>query len=468
MKIKFCGAAQTVTGSNHLITTNSGLNILLDCGLFQGKQAYIDQLNANFLFDPKQIDYLILSHAHIDHCGRIPLLVKLGFKGKIFCTPATKDLCEIMLLDTAYIQEKDNEWHNKRRIRRGEEPVPPLYTVKDAERCMKFFVSADYETIHQINEEVSFQFRDAGHILGSASVVVFINDRGKETRIGFTGDIGRWQRPILKDPEVMQDVDYLITESTYGGKSHQKEPDNERELTDLIEQVCIKQGGKIIIPAFSLGRTQEIVYELDKIYHQQKFPRIKVFVDSPLSTNATEIYRNHGECFYQEILTHLKSDPDPFGFGALTYIQDVNESKQLNILREPCIIISASGMAEAGRVVHHIRNNIENERNAILFVGFCAEGTLGSRIRNKPEYVKIFGEEKKIRARIEIMDSFSAHADHDEILQFLKPLNKNKIKKVFLVHGETNAQQALRTAMLAEGYKNINIPEYGESFAIDN
>ncbi len=468
MKIKFCGAAQTVTGSNHLITTDSGLQILLDCGLFQGRQAYIDQLNANFLFDPKQIDYVILSHAHIDHCGRIPLLVKLGFKGKIFCTSATKDLCEIMLLDTAYIQEKDNEWHNERRKRKGEEPIPPLYTVKDAERCLKFFVTADYENIHEINDEVSFQFRDAGHILGSASVAVIIKDRGKETRIGFTGDIGRWQRPILKDPETMQDVDYLITESTYGGKSHQKEPDDQWELLELIERVCMKQGGKIIIPAFSLGRTQEIVYVLDKIYHQRNLPRIKVFVDSPLSTNATEIYRNHEECFDHEIMKHLRSDPDPFGFGGLTYIQDANESKQLNLLREPCIIISASGMAEAGRVVHHIRNNIENERNAILFVGFCAEGTLGSRIRKKPEYVKIFGEEKKIRAQIEIMDSFSAHADHDEILQFLNPLDKKRIKKVFLVHGEQESQQALQNAMLTEGYRNIHIPEYGEVFEIDN
>lgn len=467
MKIKFCGAAKTVTGSNHLITTNSGLNLLLDCGLFQGKQAYIDHMNAQFLYDPKQIDYLILTHAHIDHCGRIPKLVKDGFKGKIFCTPATKDLCEIMLLDTAYIQEKDNEWHNERRKRRGEEPIPPLYTVKDAERCMKFFVSAEYEKIHTINDEVSFQFRDAGHILGSASVVLFIKEYGKETRIGFTGDIGRWDRPILKDPERMQDVDYLITESTYGGKAHQKEPDDQRELSKLIREVCIERGGKIIIPAFSLGRTQEIVYELDKIYHQQSFPRIKVFVDSPLSNNATDIYRSHPECFDEEMISHLQSDPDPFGFGSLTYIQDVNESKLLNSLREPCIIISASGMAEAGRVVHHIRNNIENENNAILFVGYCAEGTLGARIRNKPEYVKIFGEEKKIRARIEIMDSFSAHADHDEIIRFLSPMDKKRIRKLFLVHGEDQAQQALQSALLAEGYASVFIPDYGESFAID-
>lgn len=468
MRIKFCGAAQTVTGSNHLITTNSGTTILLDCGLFQGRQAYIDQMNANFLFDAKQIDYLILSHAHIDHCGRIPFLIKQGFKGKIYCTSATKDLCEIMLLDTAYIQEKDNEWYNERRKRKGLDPIPPLYTVKDAERCLTFFVTAEYETVHRINDEISFQFRDAGHILGSASVVVFIQDRGKETRIGFTGDIGRWDRPILRDPETMTDVDYLITESTYGGRTHQNEPDDERELTELIQQICIEKGGKIIIPAFSLGRTQEIVYVLDKIYHHHKLPRIQVYVDSPLSTNATEIYRGHGECFDEEILKHIRTDPDPFGFGGLTYIQDVNESKALNTLREPCIIISASGMAEAGRVVHHIRNNIENDRNAILFVGFCAEGTLGARIRNKPEYIKIFGEEKKIRARIEIMDSFSAHADHDEILRFLNPLDRKRIKKVFLVHGEQEAQQKLADAMLAQGYSNIHIPNYGEAIDIDS
>lgn len=468
MKIKFCGAAQTVTGSSHLITTNSGVRLLLDCGLFQGKQAYIDRLNADFLFDPKEIDYVILTHAHIDHCGRIPKLVKDGFKGKIFCTPATKDLCEIMLLDTAYIQEKDNEWHNERRLRRGEEPVPPLYTVKDAEHCLHYFISAGYDKVHVINNEISFQFRDAGHILGSASVVVFIKEHGKEMRIGFTGDIGRWDRPILKDPQFMQDVDYLICESTYGGKSHQKVPDDERELQALIRRICIEQGGKIIIPAFSLGRTQEIVYVLNKIYHQQKLPRIKVFVDSPLSYNATEIYKQHPECFDEEILAHLKTDKDPFGFGSLTYIQDVSESKMLNTLREPCIIISASGMAEAGRVVHHIRNNIENEKNAILFVGYCAEGTLGSRIRRKPEYVKIFGEEKKIRAEIHIMDSFSAHADHDEILKFLTPLDRKRIKKVFLVHGEDTSQKALQQAMLVEGFRDVYIPEYGEMVALDS
>ncbi len=468
MRIKFCGAAQTVTGSSHLITTNSGLTILLDCGLFQGKQAYIDQLNAELLFDPKKIDYLILSHAHIDHCGRIPLLVKQGFKGKIFCTSATKDLCEIMLLDTAYIQEKDNEWHNERRKRKGEAPLPPLYNVKDAERCMKFFYTAEYETIHTINDEVSFQFRDAGHILGSASVVVFINDRGKKTTIGFTGDIGRWDRPILKDPETMQDVDYLITESTYGGKSHQKAPDDERELETLIKRVCIAQKGKIIIPAFSVGRTQEIVYMLDKMCTHHQMPRVKVFVDSPLSTNATEIYRNHPECFDDEILKELKSNIDPFGFNGLTYIQDVNESKQLNVLREPCIIISASGMAEAGRVVHHIRNNIENEKNSILFVGYCAENTLGARIRKRPEFVKIFGEEKRVRASIDIMDSFSAHADHDEILRFIHPLDKNRIKKIFIVHGEKESQEALSAALLANGYHSTVIPSLGESVEIDS
>lgn len=468
MKIKFCGAARTVTGSSHLIELNDGYKILLDCGLFQGKRAYVDEWNRSFYFNPAEINCLILSHAHIDHSGRIPKLVKDGFKGKIYCTPATRDLSEIMLLDSGHIQEKDSEYHNKLRAKKNLPPLEPLYKAIDVAAVIPHFFEVDYEKHFEIKPGVSFLFRDNGHILGSASIVLKVNDGGKETSIGFTGDIGRPDRPILKDPITMDEVDYLITESTYGARIHESTPEDLQRFKQIIVDTCVRNQGKIIIPAFSLGRTQEIVYMLDKLKKQNEINHVPVFVDSPLSTNATAVYLKHPECFDNEILNYMKSDSNPFGFNDLTYISEVAQSKALNTSATSSIIISASGMAEAGRIVHHISNNMGNKNNTILIVGYCAEQSLGWKIRNHEEFIKIFGEVKKLNARVEIMDSFSAHGDRNEMFNFLKPLNTQRLKQTFIVHGDyEEAQIPFKDFLLKNNFKNISIPEPGSEVEIN-
>lgn len=469
MQIKFCGAARTVTGSSHLITLDDGYKILLDCGLFQGKQAYIDEFNQQFLFDPKEINCLILSHAHIDHSGRIPKLVKEGFNGAIICTTATHDLSKIMLLDSAHIQEKDTEFHNKRRAKKGLPPLNPLYEAQDAEQALRKFIPINYEEWFPVREGVSALIRDNGHILGSGSVTLKIKrSNGREVSVAFTGDIGRPDRPILKDPAQMNDADYLISESTYGGRLHEKFPDDKDHLYKVVKETCIDRKGKIIIPSFSIGRTQEIVYMLDQLEHQGKLNHIPVFVDSPLSTNATEIYRRHPECFDDEIRNYMAKESNPFGFNNLQYITEVEQSKQLNSLQEPAIIISASGMAEAGRIIHHISNNVENPNNTILIVGYCAEGTLGWRLRTGIKEIKIFGEEKKVKAQIAVMDSFSAHGDQKEMLSFLDNLDRSRLKQTFLVHGEyDDGQLPFKTALEKNNFRNISIPQKGEVITID-
>lgn len=466
MQIKFCGADRTVTGSSHLIILDDGYKILLDCGLFQGKQAYVDEWNTKFEFDPKEIDALILSHAHIDHAGRIPKLVKDGFNGNIYCTPATLDLSNIMLADSGHIQQKDNEFHNKKRKKQGLAEIPPLYEIKDVERAMKLFKQVNYEQWFNIRNDVSFLFRDNGHILGSGSVTLKIISNGKETVIGFTGDIGRPNRPILKNPITMPDCDYLISESTYGNRLHEKFPEDMETFWKVVDETCYQRKGKLLIPAFSVGRTQEIVYMLDQMTKVKQMDRLPVYVDSPLSTNATEIYRSHPECFDDEINKYLLTDSNPFGFNNLTYITDVEQSKALNFDPQPCIIISASGMAEAGRIVHHIYNHIEDEKNTVLFVGYCGERTLGARIRQGMNPIRIFGEEKQVRAHIAIMDSFSAHGDQKEMLDFLNPLDKTRLKKLFLVHGDYDAQLVFKGKLNEMGFTNIEIPEQGNVFEI--
>jgi len=466
MKIKFCGAAQTVTGSAHLITLDSGYSILFDCGLFQGRQAYIDILNQSWHFDPANIDVLILSHAHIDHAGRIPKLCKDGFKGKIYATHASADLAKIMLMDSAHIQEKDSEYHNKKR-KKNEPNIPPLYTIKDAEKSMMHFAPVNYNEWIKINDECQFIYRDAGHILGSANITLNIRRAdGKYTTIGFTGDIGRPERPILRDPQTMSDIDYLICESTYGNRLHEGPPDDEKSFWDVIYKTCYIHKGKVVIPAFSLGRTQEIVYMLDKMHHQHKIARLPIYVDSPLSTNATDIYRKHAECFNEEIKKYLLIDDNPFGFNDLKYIQDVADSKALNESDEPCIIISASGMAEAGRIVHHLRNTIDDSRNTVLIVGYCAEGTLGRRIKDGNNIVKILGGYHTVRAQVAVMDSFSAHGDRDELTHFIKKSTNHKLKHIFLVHGELEAQHLFTTHLKANGFKTISIPTIGEEIIL--
>ena len=462
MHIQFCGAAKTVTGSCHLLTLQNGKKILLDCGLYQGHEDAMETFNQQWFFKPSEIDILLLSHAHIDHSGRIPKLVKDGFKGKIYCTSATRDLCVIMLLDSAHIQESDAE----REKRHRNVNAKPLYTEFDVNKAMKLFRTVEYNTWFTVDQDVRAIFKDAGHILGSASVTVSVNENAKETILGFSGDIGRYDRPILKDPEPMPVCDYLISESTYGGIKHDEGPEDIRKFMQIILDTCVNGKGKLIIPAFSIGRTQEILYRLNILNNEGKLPNIPVYVDSPLAMNATEIFRLHPECMDDDITAFLSKDDNPFGWNNMRYIKSAEQSKQLNYSNEACMIISASGMAEAGRVKHHIFHQIGKPENTILIVGYCAEGTLGEQLVKKPDTVKIFGEELKVRARIEVISSMSAHGDEPEMLRFHSAQDKQKLQKLFLVHGEPKRQEAFKTSLSTNGYKNIEIPALGATYEL--
>ena len=468
MKIKFCGAAQTVTGSSHLVTTGDGVKILLDCGLYQGRDPDFDDFNQEWSFDPTDIDVLVLSHSHIDHAGRIPKLVRDGFQGNIISTSATLDLCSIMLLDSGFIQEKDNEWVNKKRLRKGLPAMQPLYTVEDAQQAMKQFVGIGYGRWFNIAQNVEVQFNDAGHILGSANITLKIKQKdGGYKHVGFTGDIGRPDRPILRDPQPMPPCDYLLCESTYGGQEHQGMPSDEADLLRIVKETCVEKRGKLIIPAFSVGRTQEIVYMMDRLETAGKLPSVPVYVDSPLAVDATDIFAMHPECYDADILEYMRTDPNPFGFRKLNYVKKVEESKAINDSKEPCVIISASGMMQAGRVKHHINNNIENKNNTILVVGFCAANTLGRRISDGADEVKIFGKLKKLNADVVTMGSFSAHGDQQEMLDFLQCQEKSKLKRIFLVHGEIDRQRLFKKAILADGFKKVEIPEFDQEFELE-
>lgn len=467
MKIKFCGAARTVTGSSHLLTLDDGFKILMDCGLYQGHADDYDDFNKEWEFDPATLDVVILSHAHIDHSGRLPKLVNDGFKGQIICTHATRDLCAIMLLDSAYIQERDADYENRRAYRKGKPKVEPLYKVEDIPNAMRHFIAIDYDKPFKIREDIELRFLDAGHILGSATVnfTVDVPHRGK-VNIGFTGDIGRPMRPILNDPVPMIPADYLISESTYGGRFHDHALHESERLLEIIKKTCLDNKGKLIIPSFSVGRTQEIVYILDKLESAGRLPKIPVYVDSPLAVNATEVFRAHPECFDADLHRYLLHDPNPFGFNGLTYIRKVEESKRLNNSKEPAIIISASGMAQAGRIKHHLYNNIENPKNTVLMVGYCAPQTIGGRLRAGKKTIRMFGEEKMVKARVEIMDSFSAHGDHNEMLAFLDNQDRNKLKKMFLVHGDIERQKEFALALKEKGFSKIEIPVLGQVYKI--
>src|SRR5687768_3179787 len=410
MNIRFCGAAREVTGSSHLITLDSGYKILLDCGLFQGSFADDIVANNHLFFFPKNIDCIVLSHAHMDHAGRLPKLIRDGFTGQIHATHATRSLCSIMLLDSAIIQEKDAEFYNRKNEnkhnRKTFEPRIPLYDTKDVDRTMEVFLGYPYDQWNRICKGVKVMFRDSGHILGSASVTLEIEENGKKTVVGFTGDIGRPNRPILRDPVPMPECDYLICESTYGDKKHESLPQEIDRFLDIIKKTCIDKRGKLIIPAFSIGRTQEIVYMLDQAHAANRLPPIKVYVDSPLAVNATTVYGSHPECFDNELNKYLLTDKNPFGFNDLIYIREVEQSKALNNSDEPCIIISSAGMMNAGRVKHHLFNNIEDKRNTFLIVGYCSPETPGGQLRNGAQGLKIFGEYKQVKADVEIMDSF--------------------------------------------------------------
>ena len=467
MKIKFIGAAREVTGSKHLIITDEGKKILLDCGMFQGKGMETDALNRNLNFNPEEINHLILSHGHIDHTGLIPYMYKLGFRGSIICTNATADLCAVMLSDSAHIQELDMKWYNKKLLKQGKRPEEPIYTIEDAEECMKLFIGIGYDRRFNINDKINVKFTHSGHMLGSAVVNLEITENGQKKRLAFTGDIGRPHNRILHAPAAFPQCDYLLAESTYGNRLHPAEKESEEDLFRIVEETCIRKGGKLIIPAFSIERTQEIVFVLNNLYNEGRLPRIQVYVDSPLSVNATEVFRRHPECMNQEVKTVMRTDPDPFGFNSLHYIKNVEESKALNDSDEPCIIISSSGMAEAGRVKHHIANNISNWRNTILMVGYCSPTSLGARIQEPGlRHISIFGEIHEVNAHIAKIEAFSGHGDYSEMINFLNCQDKETIRQLFLVHGEYEVQQFYKEQLESNGFRNIEIPAAGDEFEL--
>lgn len=466
MNIQFFGAARTVTGSKHLITTEKGTKILLDCGLFQGIQT--DELNEQFGFKPSDIDYLILSHAHIDHSGLIPRLVKQGFNGPIYCTAATADLCRVMLLDSAHIQEKDLERINRRREKQGRPLLDELYNTEDAVHALSLFKTVQYGQTFYLgaDNEVAVLLTDAAHLLGSAAVHLTIPDAGTFKQVTFTGDIGRPEDRILRKPDIFPQADYIICESTYGDRLHEKQTDMQGHLLEIVHQTCVVRRGKLIIPAFAIDRTQELIYALDQLSSSGKLPQIPVYIDSPLAIRATKIMKEHDECFNPEILAYIEKDGDAFAFPYLKYISDVNESIALNDKDEPCIIISASGMAEAGRIKHHIKNNIGDARSTILLVGYASGNTLAGALKRGDKKVNIFGEQFDVVCRVASMESFSGHGDYNEILSFLSCQTPERVKKVFLVHGEFETQVAFKLKLQTAGFKDIHIPAQFENIKV--
>ncbi len=454
MKVTFYGATRTVTGSCFVVETK-GKRILFECGLFQGKRKIARERNKEFLFDPKSIDIMILSHAHIDHSGNIPTLIKKGYEGNILTTAATEDLLKSMLPDSAHIQEKDAEYVNKKHLKKGLDPVEPLYTMEDAKRALPHFKGVSYRKRMELFPNVYVTFYDAGHILGSAQIL--LETEGK--RFLFTGDLGRSRLPIIKDPEKIDDVDILVTESTYGNRLHRSIDDSMKDLEEVVLRTY-KRGGKIIIPSFAVGRAQEIVYDLHKLFDQGKLPPISIYVDSPLTVNVTEVFKNHPECFDEEALDMLMHNEDPFGFDRLKYVKDVEQSKMLNYLDEPAIIISASGMAEAGRILHHLKNNIEDPKNTVLIVGYQAEHTLGRRLVERRPTVKIFGEEHELNAEVVVLNEYSAHADRNDLL---RKIEETKPESIAFVHGEESQMDALFDTVKSLGYNNLYKPEKGQT-----
>jgi metallo-beta-lactamase family protein len=466
MKIKFLGAAREVTGSKHLITTDSGKRILLDCGMFQGKGLETDSMNRELGFEPAEIDHLILTHAHIDHAGLIPYMYKLGFRGSVICTNATRDLCSIMLADSAFIQEHDTYTFNKRRLKKGLPAVTPLYTQEDAKASMNLFIGVPWDMKFRIDDSIKVKFTSTGHMLGSGVANLQIVEKGQIKRIAYTGDIGRPANRILTPPVPFPQADVLITESTYGDRLHHDNLKADNELLDVINQTCVNKGGKLIIPSFSIGRTQEVVYTLNNFFNQGVLPKVDIFVDSPLAVNATTIFRLHHECFNKEFLKVLETDSDPFGFDNLYYITKQEDSKRLNDHKKPCVIISASGMMEAGRVKHHLANNISDHKNTVLAVGYCSPMTLGARILRGDKEVSIHGTVYEVKADIRKIESFSGHGDYKEMISFLECQEKSGLEQTFIVHGEYETQKKYVGELQKEGYKNIEIPARGQEYEI--
>ncbi len=455
-----------VTGSKFLLTTQEGKKILLDCGMYQGKGLETDSMNRDLGFEPSEIDLMILSHAHIDHSGLIPYIYKNGFKGKVFCTPATRDLCAIMLPDSGKIQEYDTKEFNKKRGLKGLPPVEPIYTMEEATQCMRSFISIAYNLTFELFPGFTIEFINSGHILGGASVLITFTESGETKRLLYTGDVGRYHKRILPDPATLPQADYIICESTYGNRLHTSTDESEEELMLIVKDACAKRKGKLIIPSFAIGRTQEIVYALHRLRLAGNLPDVEIYVDSPLAVSATHIFRLHTECFNEEMQQFLLENDDPFGFDKLHYIKTIEDSKRLNTTHQPCIIISASGMMEAGRVKHHLANNIDNPKTTILSVGYCAPTTLGAKIMRGDKEVSIFGVKYKVRATLASIESYSGHADYKELIQYLGTQNPKEIKQLFIVHGEESARTAFATHLQDAGFAHTAMPNAKESYEI--
>ena len=458
MKIAFHGAARTVTGSKHLLTLTNGKKYLLDCGMYQGMGKETDELNRDFGFNPSDVDHMILSHAHVDHCGLIPKLIKEGYNGKVYATPATKDLAAILMADSAGIQENDLKFVNKTRAVQGKSYIAPLYVMEDAVKAVEHFVIVDYGKWFTIDENVQFMYLDAGHIIGSTTVHLKITENGKETHLTFSGDLGRYRDIILKSPQDFPQADYIIMESTYGNKLHDEITGTPDKLLEWITKTCLQKKGKLIIPAFSVGRTQELLYALNQLENENRLPNLPYYVDSPLSFEATQIIKSYPQYFNSRVQKLLMTDKDPFDFKGLKFVQSVEESKSLNYRADPLVIISASGMADAGRVKHHISNNIENSRNSILFSGYCEPNSLGGRLKLHPKEVGIFGQPHEVNAEIGEIKSMSAHGDYQDMTQWLACQDPKQVKKLFLVHGDYDVQQDFKNRLIAKGFSDVEIP----------
>jgi metallo-beta-lactamase family protein len=465
MQINFDGAAQTVTGSQYLLNINSH-RLLLECGFFQGRRQESYERNSNFPFEPCRVDTVILSHAHIDHSGNLPNLIKQGYQGSIYATSATADLANIMLMDSGHIQEDDAEFVNKKNLKRGDPPILPLYTQEQAAQVKKYFQVVDYDQPFEPVPGVRARLLDAGHILGSAAVVMDIEEKGRKLRLWFSGDIGRRKLPLLRDPIMPDWADYMMMECTYGDKPH-RDPELAYEELRQVVWRTLERRGKVIIPAFAVGRTQEIVYALHQMIESRLLPSVPVYVDSPLAVNATDIFKMHPECFDKETKAFIKADKyhNALGFDRLTYTRSVDESKALNDRKDPMIIIAASGMAETGRILHHLRNNIGNPKNTILIVSWQAPYTLGRRLADREKRVRIYGEEFEVKAEVATIGGLSAHAGQDFLAEYAMQV-KGRVKQVFLIHGESTPAEALSEKLVEAGMEKPFYPERGESIEV--
>ncbi len=474
MKITFLGATKMVTGSNFLVE-GAGKKFLVDCGMYQGSARDEMENSEPFAYNVHDIDFVLLTHAHIDHSGRIPKLYTEGYRGPVITTKASRDLCSIMLPDSGHIQEQEIEWRNRKRVREGKKPLPPLYTAQDALDCMEIFQPVSYDEIIEVDENIHVRFNDAGHMLGSAIIEIWVNEDGKETKAVFTGDLGNNDIPLLSSPTMIERADYLVMESTYGGRLHMRNDDKANLFLNIVSET-LKQGGTVVIPSFAVGRTQEILYELNNIKDgpssedfKEKYDilmKAPVYVDSPLAISATEIFRDNADLFDEETQAIIQSGDNPLEFNGLQFTRTADESKALNEKEESAIIISASGMCEVGRIKHHLKHHLWDPKSTILFVGYQAQGTLGRRIVEGEKKVKIFGEEIAVNARIEYIEGYSGHADQEWLLNFIYSFI-TKPKHIFLVHGEPEGQVVLKDKILETVDIPVTIPEYGQCYTLD-